>query len=88
MSKSFVKPSNLALPTAALVINISPVQYDQDQNDDEDILLLRSKNDSKYNKVNGGSSFKSNFLMSAFSLIAVRLVNELSETPDGALLSR
>jgi hypothetical protein len=33
--------------------------------------LLRSRKDSKYSSVNGGSSFKSNFRKSDFSLIAV-----------------
>jgi hypothetical protein len=49
--------------------------------------LLRSRNESRYKSVRGGSSLKSSFLSKRFSLIPVGLVKESSDTIDGMIFA-
>ena len=47
--------------------------------------LLRSRKDSRYRSVRGGSNLKSSFLSNFFSLIPVGFVKESSDAIDGLM---
>ena len=90
-SLNFTKTSTspIPLPFSSPLSILVPVVLDSrnQKNPEQNLPLLLSKKLKRYKSVNGGNSFQSNFLTSAFSLMPVGFVNASSEERDGVPLS-